>query len=176
MVQLTPARIRFSYAITKAGEEKPFHTGSTTHAWVDSASFRVINLKSVCRSFMKRSLRRWNRRIDPPEETGTTGKAFSPSRCHGLTLSAPKNAIAGQTKIYHLFKQTKSTRGLSSGRSSGAFLLSPQGEHHFSFIAGSDAMERALISTRRILPLMVLGSSFHIFHDTGDIYKERSGA
>lgn len=45
VTQLTPARIRFFYAITKKGEEKPFHTGSTTHAWVDSASFRVINLK-----------------------------------------------------------------------------------------------------------------------------------
>ncbi|MBC8570624.1 acyl-CoA thioesterase [Zongyangia hominis] len=43
--RLTPARIQFCYEIYHVGEERPCNTGSTTHAWVDAATFRPINMK-----------------------------------------------------------------------------------------------------------------------------------
>ncbi|WP_312642690.1 thioesterase family protein [Hydrogenoanaerobacterium sp.] len=42
---LSPARIQFDYTIRRQGEPKPVNTGSTMHAWVDSKTFRPINLK-----------------------------------------------------------------------------------------------------------------------------------
>lgn len=42
---ISAARITFAYAVYKAGEEKPINTGSTTHGFVDSATFRPINMK-----------------------------------------------------------------------------------------------------------------------------------
>ncbi|MGI5897283.1 MAG: acyl-CoA thioesterase [Oscillospiraceae bacterium] len=42
---LTAARIRFDYEITRPGEQKPFHTGSTLHGWVDTKTFRPVNMK-----------------------------------------------------------------------------------------------------------------------------------
>lgn len=43
--RLTPARIEFSYEIYKVGADRPCNTGKTVHAWVDTKSFRPINLK-----------------------------------------------------------------------------------------------------------------------------------
>ncbi len=43
--ELSASRIRFCYALYLPGENTPFHTGSTQHAWVDAATFRPVNLK-----------------------------------------------------------------------------------------------------------------------------------
>ncbi len=43
--RLTPARIEFCYALHREGEEKPFHTGTTLHGWVDTKTFRPLNMK-----------------------------------------------------------------------------------------------------------------------------------
>lgn len=43
--ELTAARIRFEYELFKEGETAPFHTGSTLHGWVDTKTFRPVNLK-----------------------------------------------------------------------------------------------------------------------------------
>ena len=45
VIQLTPARVGFGYEIYRNGEEKPFHNGSTVHGWVDTKTFRPINMK-----------------------------------------------------------------------------------------------------------------------------------
>ena len=42
---LTPARVVFGFSIRRRGEEHPFHTGSSTLAWVDKATFRPVNMK-----------------------------------------------------------------------------------------------------------------------------------
>lgn len=42
---ISAARITFAYAVYKEGEEKPINTGSTTHGFVDSHTFRPINMK-----------------------------------------------------------------------------------------------------------------------------------
>lgn len=42
---LSVSRIEFSYAIYRVGEEKPINTGTTLHGWVDSGTFRPMNLK-----------------------------------------------------------------------------------------------------------------------------------
>jgi acyl-CoA thioester hydrolase len=44
MVMLTPVRIEFEYTIYKGEEQKPIHTGSTLHVWVNK-NMRPINLK-----------------------------------------------------------------------------------------------------------------------------------
>lgn len=41
---LTPVRIEFEYAIYKSKQQKPIHTGSTLHVWVNK-NMRPINLK-----------------------------------------------------------------------------------------------------------------------------------
>ena len=43
--QITPARIQFCYEVSKEGGGKPCNTGSTTHAWVDSKTFKPMNMK-----------------------------------------------------------------------------------------------------------------------------------
>lgn len=43
--QLSPARIEFLYEIYRKGEDKPCNTGSSLHAWVDSHTFRPINMR-----------------------------------------------------------------------------------------------------------------------------------
>lgn len=43
--RLTPARIEFSYALYCENDEKPRNTGKSMHGWVDSKTFRPINLK-----------------------------------------------------------------------------------------------------------------------------------
>lgn len=42
---ISAARITFAYAVYQEGEEKPINTGSTTHGFVDSRTFRPINMK-----------------------------------------------------------------------------------------------------------------------------------
>lgn len=42
---ISAARITFSYEVYKEGEEKPVNTGSTTHGFVDSRTFRPLNMK-----------------------------------------------------------------------------------------------------------------------------------
>lgn len=42
---LSPAKIRFDYELFRTGEDKPFHTGSTLHGWVDTKTFRPLNMK-----------------------------------------------------------------------------------------------------------------------------------
>ncbi len=39
------AKLEFSYEIFRQGEEKPVHTGSTMHGWVNAKDFRPMNLK-----------------------------------------------------------------------------------------------------------------------------------
>lgn len=39
------AKIQFEYTIYKCGCEKPVNIGTTLHGWVDSQTFRPINLK-----------------------------------------------------------------------------------------------------------------------------------
>lgn len=43
--QLTPARIEFRYELFRHGEDKPFNTGETLHGWVDTKTFRPLNMK-----------------------------------------------------------------------------------------------------------------------------------
>ena len=43
--KLTPTRLAFQYTLYKNGEDAPFHTGETHHGWVDSSTFRPINMK-----------------------------------------------------------------------------------------------------------------------------------
>ena len=43
--KLTPSRLAFQYTLYKNGEDTPFHTGETHHGWVDSSTFRPINMK-----------------------------------------------------------------------------------------------------------------------------------
>jgi acyl-CoA thioester hydrolase len=40
-----PSRVEFYYRICREGEDRPFHTGATLHAWVDAATFRPVNAK-----------------------------------------------------------------------------------------------------------------------------------
>ena len=42
---LTPSRIEFAYRVYREGEEKFINTGETIHAWVDSKTFRPLNMK-----------------------------------------------------------------------------------------------------------------------------------
>lgn len=42
---MSAARIRFSYEVFRAGEDRPINTGSTSHGIVDSHTFRPINLR-----------------------------------------------------------------------------------------------------------------------------------
>lgn len=43
--QLSAARITFWYEVFRAGETQPINTGSTSHGFVDSHTFRAINIK-----------------------------------------------------------------------------------------------------------------------------------
>ncbi len=43
--KLTPARIEFRYELYHQGENKPFNTGTTLHGWVDTKTFRPLNMK-----------------------------------------------------------------------------------------------------------------------------------
>ena len=45
VTELSAARIRFGYEVLRQGEEKPICTGSTLHGWVDSQTFRPVNMK-----------------------------------------------------------------------------------------------------------------------------------
>lgn len=40
-------RLKFGYQVYKTGIEKPINTGSTLHLWVDSKSFKPVNLKTL---------------------------------------------------------------------------------------------------------------------------------
>lgn len=43
--RLTPSRIEFGYEVFREGEDSPCCTGFTLHAWVDSSTFRPLNMK-----------------------------------------------------------------------------------------------------------------------------------
>ena len=45
VVKCTPAKIQFLYEVYGEEEEKPRIKGSTTHAWVRSDTFQMVNLK-----------------------------------------------------------------------------------------------------------------------------------
>ncbi len=45
IAELSVSRIRFRYALYLPGGGTPVNTGSTLHAWVDSRTFRPLNLK-----------------------------------------------------------------------------------------------------------------------------------
>ena len=45
--ELSAAKIRFVYELFKSGENRPFHTGDTLHGWVDTKTFRPINMKKA---------------------------------------------------------------------------------------------------------------------------------
>lgn len=45
--KLTPARIEFYYEVYNKKNDKLLNTGTTTHAWVRSEDFSVINMKKL---------------------------------------------------------------------------------------------------------------------------------
>lgn len=45
MSRLTPARVEFSYEITRSGDAKPCNMGTTEHPFVDAHTFQPMNLK-----------------------------------------------------------------------------------------------------------------------------------
>ena len=45
--RLTPARIEFAYSVIKMGEEGIIAEGTSSHGFVDSSTFRPLNLKKV---------------------------------------------------------------------------------------------------------------------------------
>ena len=47
VTRLSAAKVRFSYQIFKAGQDRPVCVGYTTHGWVDTSSFRPVNLKKA---------------------------------------------------------------------------------------------------------------------------------
>lgn len=47
VTRLTPARIEFAYAVTKKGEADILAEGTSSHGFVDSATFRPLNLKKA---------------------------------------------------------------------------------------------------------------------------------
>lgn len=49
--RLTPARIEFSYTVTKKGETEVIATGTSSHGFVDSKTFRPLNFKKAMPEF-----------------------------------------------------------------------------------------------------------------------------
>lgn len=49
--RLTPARIEFSYTVTKKGESEVIATGTSSHGFVDSKTFRPLNFKKAMPEF-----------------------------------------------------------------------------------------------------------------------------
>ncbi len=47
VTRLTPARIEFAYTVIKKGEEGIIAEGTSSHGFVDSSTFRPLNLKKV---------------------------------------------------------------------------------------------------------------------------------
>lgn len=47
VTRLTPARIEFSYIVTKKGEKEILAEGSSSHGFVDAETFRPLNLKKT---------------------------------------------------------------------------------------------------------------------------------
>lgn len=49
--RLTPARIEFEYTVTKRGETDIIATGTSSHGFVDSQTFRPLNFKKAMPEF-----------------------------------------------------------------------------------------------------------------------------
>lgn len=49
--RLTPARIEFSYTVTKKGGTEVIATGTSSHGFVDSENFRPLNFKKAMPEF-----------------------------------------------------------------------------------------------------------------------------
>ena len=45
ITRLTPARIEFEYFLTRKGEEEILATGTSSHGFVDSQTFKPLNFK-----------------------------------------------------------------------------------------------------------------------------------
>lgn len=51
ITRLTPARIEFSYSVTKKGETEILAEGTSSHGFVDSKTFRPLNFKKEMPDF-----------------------------------------------------------------------------------------------------------------------------
>ena len=51
VTRLTPARIEFSYTVTKKGESEILAEGTSSHGFVDSKTFRPLNFKKAMPEF-----------------------------------------------------------------------------------------------------------------------------
>ena len=49
--RLTPARIEFEYTVTKKGETEVLTTGTSSHGFVDSKTFKPLNFKKEMPDF-----------------------------------------------------------------------------------------------------------------------------
>lgn len=49
--RLTPARIEFEYTVTKKGETEVLATGTSSHGFVDSQTFKPLNFKKAMPEF-----------------------------------------------------------------------------------------------------------------------------
>ena len=49
--RLTPARIEFEYSVTKKGETEVLATGTSSHGFVDSKTFKPLNFKKAAPEF-----------------------------------------------------------------------------------------------------------------------------
>ena len=49
--RLTPARIEFEYTVTKKGETEVLTTGTSSHGFVDSQTFKPLNFKKAMPDF-----------------------------------------------------------------------------------------------------------------------------
>lgn len=49
--RLTPARIEFEYTVTKKGETEVLATGTSSHGFVDSRTFKPLNFKKAMPDF-----------------------------------------------------------------------------------------------------------------------------
>lgn len=51
ITRLTPARIEFEYTVTKKGETAVLATGTSSHGFVDSRTFKPLNFKKAMPDF-----------------------------------------------------------------------------------------------------------------------------
>ncbi len=60
VTRLTPARIEFAYKVSKKGEAAVIAEGTSSHGFVDSSTFRPLNLKKVMPELFQMMERRAN--------------------------------------------------------------------------------------------------------------------
>ncbi len=59
VARFTPARIEFSYTVTRKGEDEVLSEGTSSHAFVDAVSFKPINFKKAMPDFYERMMKEY---------------------------------------------------------------------------------------------------------------------